>query len=267
MISRVLGFLGFVFLYVPIVVLIAYSFNVNDRATVWKGFSTKWYGELMRNEQILDAVWVSVQIAFVAASFATILGTLAAYALVRVQKFRSRWLLDGMTTAPLVMPDVIIGISMLILFINMERFIGWPAGRGMTTVILAHTTFCLAYVAVVVRSRLLDMDESIEEAAQDLGASPPSVFFEITLPAIMPALIAGWLLAFTLSLDDLVIASFVNGPSSSTLPMVIYSKVRLGVSPDVNALATLIIVIVGIGVITAMQIMNRKTIVDAKNGG
>ncbi len=266
MISRVLGYLGFVFLYIPIVVLMIYSFNANDRATVWSGFSTKWYGELLRNEQILTSAWVSVQIAFIAATLSTVLGTLAAYALVRIRYFRSRWLLDGMSTAPLVMPDVITGISLLILFVNMERFLGWPAGRGMTTVIIAHTTFCLAYVAVVLRSRLLDMDESLEEAAQDLGANPPSVFFEITLPSIMPALVAGWLLAFTLSLDDLVIASFVNGPNSSTLPMVIYSKVRMGVSPDVNALATLIIVFVGVGVITAMQIMNRKQKRDAKNG-
>ncbi len=266
MISRILAVFGFLFLYIPISLLVIYSFNENDRATVWTRFSTKWYGELMRNDQILNAAWISIQIAFISASFAVILGTLAAYALVRIGKFRGRGLLDGMATAPLVMPDVITGISLLILFINMEKFLGWPQGRGMTTVVIAHTTFCLAYVAVVVRSRLLNMDESLEEAARDLGAKPASVFFGITLPVIMPALIAGWLLAFTLSLDDLVISSFTNGPRSSTLPMVVYSKVRLGVSPDINALATLIIGIVGIGVITAMQIMYRREKRERKHG-
>lgn len=266
MIVRTLGIIGFVLLYIPIAVLMVYSFNVNDRATVWTGFSTKWYGELIRNPQILGAAWNSVQIAVAAASLAVILGTLAAYVLVRFHKFRGYNLLDGMTSAPLVMPDVITGFSLLILFINMERLIGWPAGRGMTTVIIAHTTFCLAYVAVIVRSRLIDLDASLEEAAQDLGAKPFFVFFQITLPVIAPALVAGWLLAFTLSLDDLVIASFVNGPNSSTLPILIFSKVRLGVTPDVNALATLIIVLVGIGVITAMQIINRNQNRNERHG-
>ena len=257
MIKKSIAIFGFIFLYVPIALLIIYSFNENERAAVWTGFSTKWYGELLRNEQLMGAAWVSIQIAFLAATIATMLGVIVSFVLVRYSKFRARTLLDGMTTSPLVMPDVITGFSLLILFINMEKLLGWPSGRGMLTVILAHSTFCMAYVAVIVRSRLIDMDDSLEEAAQDLGAHPFFVFFQVTIPVIMPAIIAGWLLAFTLSLDDLVIASFTNGPSSSTLPMVVFSKVRLGVSPDVNVLATLIIGIVGIGVITAMQIMSR----------
>ena len=267
MIRRSLAIFGFVFLYVPIILLVIYSFNANERATVWTGFSTRWYGELMQNDQLLGAAWVSVKVAFVAASMATILGVLAAYVLVRVLKFRGRTLLNAMTTSPLVMPEVITGFSLLILFINMDRLFGWPSGRGVTTVVLAHSTFCLAYVAVIIRSRLIDMDESLEEAAQDLGAHPFWVFWQVTLPVISPAIVAGWLLAFTLSLDDLVIASFTNGPSSSTLPMVVFSKVRLGVTPDVNALATLIIVGVGVLVITAMQIMHHLQKRNARNAG
>jgi len=252
--------LGFAFLYIPIISLIIFSFNESKLVTVWSGFSTKWYGELLRDPQILGAAWISLKIAFISATLAMGLGTLAAFVLVRFRKFVGKNLLSGMITAPLVMPDVIIGLSLLLLFISMEATFGWPAGRGLTTIIIAHTTFSMAYVAIVVQSRLIDMDGSLEEAALDLGAKPVRVFFDITLPMISPALVSGWLLAFTLSLDDLVIASFVSGPGASTLPMVIFSKVRLGVSPDINALATIIIVIVAIGVVIAsMQMKPRKT--------
>lgn len=250
--------LGYVFLYAPILSLIIFSFNESKLVTVWGGFSTKWYGELFRDPQILGAALVSIQVAVIAATLAVILGTLAAYVLMRFGRFRSRSLLTGMATAPLVMPEVITGLSLLLLFVAMEQLIGWPAGRGMITIIIAHTTFCLAYVAVIVQSRLTGMDQSVEEAAMDLGARPVRVFFDITLPIISPALVAGWLLAFTLSLDDLVVASFVTGPGASTLPMVIFSKVRLGVSPDINALATIIIVVVTVGVGLAMFLMTRS---------
>jgi putrescine transport system permease protein len=251
--------LGFVFLYAPILSLIIFSFNESQLVTVWGGFSTKWYGELLRDPQILGAAWISLQVAVLSASLAVVLGTLAAFVLTRYGPFRGRAMLTGMSTAPLVMPEVITGLSLLLLFVSMEQIIGWPAGRGMLTIIIAHVTFCMAYVTVVVQSRLSGMDLDIEEAAMDLGARPVRVFFDITLPVIAPALVAGWLLAFTLSLDDLVVASFVTGPGASTLPMVIFSKVRLGVSPEVNALATIIIAIVAIGVGIAMWLMRRNT--------
>jgi putrescine transport system permease protein len=250
--------LGFVFLYAPILSLIIFSFNENQLVTVWSRFSTKWYGELFRDPQILGAAWISIRVAFFSASIAVVLGTLAAYVLTRFGRFRTRALLTGMISAPLVMPDVITGLSLLLLFVSLEQLIGWPAGRGMTTIIIAHVTFCMAYVAVVVQSRLASLDQSLEEAAMDLGARPVRVFFDITIPLIAPALVAGWLLGFTLSLDDLVIASFVTGPGASTLPMVIFSKVRLGVSPDVNALATIIIAIVALGVLVATMQMRRS---------
>lgn len=253
-----LALLGFIFLYAPIVSLIVFSFNESRLVTVWGGFSTKWYGELLRDRQILGAAWISLKIAFASATIATALGTLAAFVLTRFGGFGGRMLLTGMVTAPLVMPEVITGLSLLLLFVSMELTLGWPAGRGLTTVIIAHTTFCMAFVAVIAQSRLRDMDENLEEAARDLGAGPVRVFFDITLPVISPALISGWLLAFTLSLDDLVIASFVSGPGASTLPMVIFSKVRLGVSPDVNALATIIIGIVTIAVLIAGLALRRQ---------
>ncbi len=252
--------LGFAFLYIPIISLVIFSFNKSKLVTVWAGFSTKWYGELFADPQILGAAWISLKIAFISASLALILGTFAALVLVRFRRFYGKTLLSGMITAPLVMPDVIIGLSLLLLFVAMEATFGWPAGRGLTTIIIAHTTFSMAYVAVVVQSRLVDMDESIEEAALDLGAKPARVFVDITLPLISPALVSGWLLSFTLSLDDLVIASFTSGPGASTLPMVIFSKVRLGVSPDINALATIIIVIVAIGVLLASSWMKPKKV-------
>ena len=248
---------GFVFLYAPILSLIVFSFNESKLVTVWGGFSLKWYGELLRNPQILGAAWISLKVAAITATLAMVLGTLAAYVLMRFGRFRGRALLTGMTTAPLVMPEVITGLSLLLLFVSLEQLIGWPAGRGMVTIIIAHVTFCMSYVTVVVQSRLAGMDESLEEAASDLGARPVRVFFDVTLPVIAPALVAGWLLAFTLSLDDLVVASFVTGPGASTLPMVIFSKVRLGVSPDINALATIIIGIVALGVGIAFWQMQR----------
>jgi len=250
--------LGFAFLYVPIISLVVYSFNESRLVTVWGGFSTKWYGALIGNQQILDAAWLSLNVAAVSATVAVVLGTLAGMVLARFGPFRGRTFLSGMTTAPLVMPEVITGLSLLLLFVTMEQLIGWPAGRGMTTIIIAHITLTMAYVTVIVQSRLSQMDDSLEEAAQDLGARPAKVFFLVTLPIIFPALMSGWLLAFTLSLDDLVITSFVAGPGSSTLPMVVFSKVRLGVSPDINALATILIAIVAVGVVIAGFSMARQ---------
>jgi putrescine transport system permease protein len=251
-------FLGFAFLYIPVASLIVYSFNASKLVTVWGGFSTKWYGELLHNRQILSAAWLSLQVATASATLAVVLGTIAGLVLARFGPFKGRTLLSGLTTAPLVMPEVITGLSLLLLFVTMEQLIGWPAGRGMTTIIIAHVTLTMAYVTVIVQSRLAQMDDSLEEAAMDLGARPFKVFFLITLPIIAPALMSGWLLAFTLSLDDLVITSFVAGPGSSTLPMVIFSKVRLGVSPDINALATILVTIVTIGVIIAGIMMTRQ---------
>lgn len=249
---------GYVFLYGPIISLMVYSFNANRLVTVWSGFSTRWYSELLHNDQILGAAWLSIKIAAINASLAVVLGTLAALALVRYKRFRGRRVMETMVTAPLVMPEVIIGLSLLLLFIAMERLLGWPAGRGQVTIIIAHVTFSMAYVTIVVQSRLAHMDQSLEEAALDLGARPAKVFFTITLPLITPALLAGWLLAFTLSMDDLVVASFVSGPGATTLPMVVYSSVRLGVSPQINALASIIVVTVSIAVLIAGILLHRK---------
>ena len=247
MINRLSPFLavmlaiGYVFLYGPIASLILYSFNASRLVTVWAGFSTHWYVELVHNEAIRRAALISLEIAVSAASGGLVLGTLAGFALQRYRRFRGRAVFGMLVTAPLVMPEVITGLSLLLLFVALEQALGWPAGRGMLTIIIAHVTLGTAYVAVVVEARLAAFDRSLEEAALDLGARPVKVFFVITLPLIAPALLAGWLLAFTLSLDDLVIASFTSGPSSTTLPMVIFSSVRLGVSPQINALATLFV--------------------------
>ncbi len=251
--------MGFIFLYAPIISLIVYSFNKSKLVTVWGGWSLKWYTELFNNQQIIDAALVSFKIALVSASLAVVLGTMAGFVLSRMGRFRGKMILSGWITAPLVMPEVITGLSLLLLFVAMEGMFGWPSGRGTGTIIIAHTTFCMAYVAVIVQSRLSSMDETLEEAAMDLGAKPSTLFFLVTLPLIAPALISGWLLSFTLSLDDLVIASFVSGPGNSTLPMVIFSKVRLGVTPEVNALATIMIAIVALGVLAAMYQMRRQT--------
>jgi len=243
--------LGLVFLYVPIISMIVFSFNYSRLVTVWdsaRSPTLKWYGALAHNQQILGAAWLSIRIALVAATVAVVLGTLAGTALARFGRFRGRMLLAGMTTAPLVMPEVITGLSLLLLFVAMAQLIGWPRGVGAVTITLAHVTFCMAYVTVVVQSRLAGFDESLEEAAMDLGARPLRVFLRITLPLILPAIASGWLLAFTLSWDDLVITQFVAGPGSSTLPMVIFSKVRFGVTPDVNALATIMVLIVATGI-------------------
>ena len=250
--------LGFAFLYLPIVSLVVYSFNASKLVTVWAGFSTKWYGVLAHDPALLKAAWLSLRIATMNATLALILGTLAGFSLARFGRFRGRTLLTGMVTAPLVMPEVITGLSLLLLFVAMQGLIGWPEKRGITTITIAHATFSLSYVAVIVQSRLTGLDESIEEAALDLGARPFKVFFAITLPLIAPALISGWLLSFTLSLDDLVLASFVSGPGSSTLPMLIFSKVRLGVSPEINALATIMVAIVTVGIITSGWLMHRQ---------
>lgn len=250
-------FLSLSFLYMPMLMLIVYSFNSSRLVTVWAGFSTKWYGELLNNSALIKAVLLSLSIAAASATAAIFLGTLASYVLVRFKRFKGANLFSFMTTAPLVMPDVITGLALLLLFVGMGQLIGWPQDRGALTIWFAHVTFCTAYVTVVVSARLRELDKSIEEAAMDLGANPLKVFFIITLPMIAPALVSGWLLAFTLSLDDLVIASFVTGPGATTLPMLIFSKVRLGVSPDINALATIILLIVSIIGFISWLLMRR----------
>lgn len=248
--------LGIAILYIPIVTLIAYSFNASPLVNVWGGFSTQWYTELIHNRQLLDAALLSFEVAMTASTLAVILGTLAAIALVRFDRFRGRLLLTGMVNAPLVMPEIITGITQLLLFVSMMQMFAWPH-RGFTTIVISHVAFCTAYVTVTVQSRLQSADRSLEEAAMDLGSGPARAFLEITLPLITPALLSSWLLSFTLSLDDLVISSFVSGPGASTLPMVIYSKVKLGVSPDINALASLIICGVGACILTAGYLMRR----------
>ena len=247
---------GIAILYVPILVLIGYSFNASPLVNVWGGFSTAWYAALWHNRQLLEAAWLSLEVAVSASTGAVILGTLAAVALVRFRRFRGRLLLTGMVNAPLVMPEIITGITQLLLFVSMMQLLAWPH-RGFTTIVISHVTFCTAYVTITVQARLASADRSLEEAAMDLGASPARAFLEITLPIIAPAIVSSWLLCFTLSLDDLVISSFVSGPGASTLPMVIYSKVKLGVSPDINALASLIVCLVGVLILTAGWLMRR----------
>jgi putrescine transport system permease protein len=246
--------LGFAFLYLPIVLLIVYSFNESRLVTVWAGFSTKWYVALLSNQSLLDAAWVTLRVAFLSATVATVFGTLAAVALIRFGRFRGRTLFSGMIYAPLVMPDVITGLSLLLLFVA----VGFA--RGFWTIALAHITFSMCFVAVVVQSRLITFDMSLEEAAQDLGCPPLKSFFLITLPIIMPAVVAGWMLGFTLSLDDLVIASFTSGPGATTLPMKIYSQVRLGVTPEINAVSTILVGLVTIGVIVASLATKRREV-------
>lgn len=248
---------GFAFLYIPILSMVVYSFNASRLATIWGGFSTKWYVALWNNPQIIRAAVLSLQIALLSATFATILGTMAGIAMARFRRFRGRVLFSGMVTAPLVMPEVITGISTLMLFILMAEYIGWPGQRGFTTVTIAHITFSMVFVTTIIHARMIQADRSIEEAAMDLGARPWQVMRDVTLPVIAPAILSGWLLAFTISLDDVVITSFTTGPGTTTLPLVIWSKVKLGVTPDVNALATLIVVIVGIGVAIAGWVMAR----------
>ncbi len=246
--------LGFAFLYIPMIILVIFSFNESKLVTVWAGFSTKWYSELLQNEAFLNAAWVTLKVAVFSSTIATVLGTMAAYVLVRGGRFLGRTLFSGMIYAPLVMPEVITGLSLLLLFI------GIGLDRGVLTIVLAHTTFSMCYVSVVVSSRLVTFDRSLEEAALDLGCSPAQAFQLVTLPIIAPAVIAGWLLAFTLSLDDLVIASFTSGPSATTLPIKIFSAVRLGVSPEINALSTIMIGIVTVGVIVASLVSKRNSV-------
>lgn len=251
-----LGF-GFAFLYVPILSMIFFSFNKSRLATVWGGFSTQWYGKLFSNPQILKAAMLSIEIALISATVSTILGTMGGLALARFRQFRGRALFSGLVTAPLIMPEVITGISSLMLFIWMAEWIGWPGGRGFTTITIAHITFSMVYVTTIVQARLSSMDMSVEEAAMDLGSKPWQVLQDVTLPIISPAIASGWLLAFTISLDDVVITAFTTGPGATTLPLLIWSKVRLGVTPDINALATIIVLAVTLGVLAAALIMNR----------
>lgn len=248
---------GFGFLYIPIFILILYSFNASKRGSVWGGFSTEWYGKLLQDQQILDAAWVSLKVGVLSATGAVIIGTLAAVVLVRVGRFKGRSIFSGIVSAPLVMPEVITGISLLLLFISFKDFFGWPEQRGVTTIVIAHITFASAFVVLVIQSRLYALDKSLEEASLDLGASPLETFFFVTVPIIAPALGAGWMLAFVLSFDDLVIASFTSGPGSTTLPMLIYSKVKIAVSPDVNALATIVVVFISL-IISAIAVFALK---------
>ncbi|MHC9013063.1 ABC transporter permease subunit [Stenotrophomonas rhizophila] len=248
--------LGFAFLYLPILLLMVYSFNASKLATVWSGFSTRWYGELFNNRQILDALWISLKVAFWTACAATVLGTMAAMVMTRMRRFPGKTVFGALITAPLVMPEVILGFSLMTLLVAMGGIPGFPS-RGVTSIWIAHVTFTLSFVTVVVSSRLQELDRSLEEAAMDLGASRLKVFFQITLPIIAPALVAGWLLAFTLSLDDVVIASFVAGPSSTTLPMKVFSSVRMGIKPEINALATLMVLAVSIAAVVGWYITSR----------
>ena len=257
--------LGLVFLYIPLVVLVIYSFNDSKLVTVWGGFSTKWYAKLLDNDQILDAAWLSLRIAVSASLAAVVLGTLAGYALARIKRFRGSTLFAGMVSAPMVMPDVITGLSMLLLIMQVQTLLkgifgnaDW-LGNGFFTIFLGHTTLCMAYITVLIRARLSELDQSLEEAAMDLGARPLKIFFVITLPLIAPATASGFLLGITLSLDDLVITSFLSGPGSSTLPQVIFSRVKLGLDPQMNVLATIIIGIVGTLVILLNWYVMRQT--------
>ncbi|OWT55200.1 ABC transporter permease subunit [Candidimonas nitroreducens] len=250
--------LGYLFLYLPIACLMVFSFNSSSLMTSWSGFSLKWYQQLAGDQALLSAAWLSLRIALLTATAATIIGTWAGYVLVRMGRFRGFALYIGMLTAPLVLPEVVLGISLLLLFVESSKALGWPAGNGMFTIWAGHTTLCVAYVAVVIKSRVRELDRSLEDAALDLGATPLKVFFVITLPLIVPALVAGWLLSFTLSLDDVVIAAFLSGPGYTTLPLEIFSRVRLGLRPEINALATLFILLVGLLVVLAHLMQRRQ---------
>jgi len=250
-------FIGYGFLYIPIVCLMAFSFNDSPMMTSWTGFSFKWYASLAKDTALLNAAWLSLKIAVMTATVAVVLGTWAGYVLVRKGRFKGFGLYVGMLSAPLVIPEVVLGISLLLMFVELRNLLGWPSGNGSFTIWVGHVTLCTAYVAVIIQSRIRDLDRSLEEAALDLGATPLRVFFLVTLPLIAPALISAWLLAFTLSLDDVVIASFLSGPGYTTLPMEVFSRVRLGVKPEVNALATLFILIVGVCVLVAGRLQQR----------
>ncbi|MCC0088018.1 ABC transporter permease subunit [Aeromonas veronii] len=255
--AKLMLWLGLLFIYLPMIIMVIYSFNASKLVTVWGGWSLKWYFGLLDNKQLIGSVFRSLEIAFYTAIAAVALGTVAAFVLTRIPHFRGRTLFGGMVTAPLVMPEVITGLSLLLLFVAMAQLVGWPAERGMLTIWIAHTTFCTAYVAIVVSARLREMDLSIEEAAMDLGAKPWKVFFLITIPMIAPSLAAGGMMSFALSLDDLVLASFVSGPGSTTLPMEVFSAVRLGVKPEINAVASLILLSVSLFTFGSWYLMAR----------
>lgn len=248
--------LGFAFLYIPILSLVVFSFNDSPLVTSWSGFSFKWYGSLFHDDALLSAAWLSFRVAAMAATAATIIGTWAGYVLARMGRFRGFSLYIGMLSAPLVIPEVVIGISLLLMFVEVRTTIGWPE-NGIFTIWVGHTTFCMAFVAVIIQSRVRDLDRSLEEAALDLGATPLKVFFSITLPLIAPALASAWLLSFTLSLDDVILSSFLSGPGYTTLPIEVFSRVRLGLKPEVNALAALFILIVGVCVVVANRLQRR----------
>ena len=264
--SRAILTVGFTFLYLPVLILMLLSFNESRLVTVWAGFSIQWYSALFADPNLPSALWMSVKIAVLAASLAVVLGTMAAIVIVRMGKFTGKIIFISIILAPLVMPEVIIGLSLLLLFVTMEQSLGWPESRGMLTIWIAHVTFCTAFVSIVITARLQTMDVSIEEAARDLGAPPCKVFCSITLPIIAPALLSSWLLAFTLSLDDLVIASFVSGPGATTLPMVVFSSVRLGISPKINALATLVVLTTVLILLIIWWLMPHKGTQITKSG-
>ena len=255
--AKLMLWLGLLFIYLPMIIMVIYSFNASKLVTVWGGWSLKWYFGLLDNKQLIGSVFRSLEIAFYTAIAAVALGTVAAFVLTRIPHFRGRTLFGGMVTAPLVMPEVITGLSLLLLFVAMAQLVGWPAERGMLTIWIAHTTFCTAYVAIVVSARLRELDLSIEEAAMDLGAKPWKVFFLITIPMIAPSLAAGGMMSFALSLDDLVLASFVSGPGATTLPMEVFSAVRLGVKPEINAVASLILLSVSLFTFGSWYLMAR----------
>jgi putrescine transport system permease protein len=250
--------LGFVFLYVPILSLVIFSFNESKLVTVWSGFSTRWYSALLDDTELLQAAWLSLKIALMTATASVVIGTWAGFVMARFGRFKGFTLFTGMINAPLVIPEVIQGISLLLLFVAMQQLLGWPKGRGILTIWIGHVMLCISYVAIIVQSRLKEMNRSIEEAALDLGATPLKVFFVITIPLISQAILSGWLLSFTLSIDDLVLSAFLSGPGSTTLPLVVFSRVRLGLNPEMNALATLFISIVTIGVIVVNQVLVSK---------
>jgi putrescine transport system permease protein len=250
--------IGFLFLYIPIISLVVYSFNESKLVTVWSGFSLKWYAALLQDDELLNAAWLSLKIGLMTAFASVAIGTWAGYVLARMGRFKGFALFAGMINAPLVIPEVIQGISLLLLFVAMEQLLGWPKGRGVVTMWIGHVMLCVSYVAIIVQSRVKEMNKSLEEAALDLGATPFKVFFVITLPLISQALISGWLLSFTLSIDDLVLSAFLSGPGSTTLPLVVFSRVRLGLNPEMNALATLFISAVTIGVIVGNQVMMAR---------
>ncbi|MEO1199136.1 MAG: ABC transporter permease subunit [Pseudomonadota bacterium] len=249
---------GFAFLYVPLLTMVLFSFNASRLQTVWGGFSTRWYWELVQDPEVIQAAILTVKIAGLSATIATVIGVLSAFALARFQRFGGRGGFSLMVTAPLVVPEVVIGFSSLMLFIYMAEFIGWPARRGFTTITLVHATFATAFVTILVQSRLAGTAREAEDAAADLGARPMAVFLEITIPSILPAVISGWLLAFTLSIDDVVLATFTTGPGSTTLPIYIWSKVKFGVTPEINALASVMIGVVALAALVAALLMSRS---------